>query len=246
MDIRKITFGYSRHKPPLFNKFDLSLRPGRIYGLLGPNGAGKTTLLYLMSGLLTPAQGQVVLDGMDMRQRRPSTLREIFIVPDEFELPAVSLHEYISTNSCFYPRFSHDIMNCCLATFGMTADVRLDSLSLGQRKKVFMSFAMATRTRVLLMDEPTNGLDIPSKRQFRTFLREGLAPDRLIVVSTHQVKDVEAVLDQILLVDRSEVICNISAAEVVKAQTATGDADGAINLESYFENIMVGREVHHD
>jgi len=186
-----------------------------------------------MSGLLTPDKGQVSLNGTNVRKRRPSTMREIFLVPDEFELPKVTLQQYIKTNSVFYPRFSQDDMNTYLQTFGMTTDVQLGDLSLGQRKKIFMSFAMATHTKILLMDEPTNGLDIPGKRQFRTFVTQGIGEDSIFVISTHQVKDIESVLNHVLLIDRSEVIRN----EELKAET---------DLEAYFEEAMQGKEVHHD
>ena len=233
MEIKNLSFCYPRHKQPVFSNFSLQLTPGRIYGLLGPNGAGKSTLLYIMSGLLTPDKGQVSLNGTNVRKRRPSTMREIFLVPDEFELPKVTLQQYIKTNSVFYPRFSQDDMDTYLQTFGMTTDVQLGDLSLGQRKKIFMSFAMATHTKILLMDEPTNGLDIPGKRQFRTFVTQGIGEDSIFVISTHQVKDIESVLNHVLLIDRSEVIRN----EELKAET---------DLEAYFEEAMQGKEVHHD
>lgn len=247
MDIKQLSFNYPKHPAPLFKEFGLSFDKGHIYGLLGPNGAGKTTLLYLMSGLLTPSSGAVELNGTDVRRRLPSTMSEIFLVPDEFDLPKVTLRQYVATNSGFYPRFSMDNMERCLATFGMTADVNLGNLSLGQRKKIFMSFAMATHTRVLLMDEPTNGLDIPGKRLFRDFLTQGRSADRIIIVSTHQVKDIESVLDHIILIDRNEVIVNRSAEEIVRQQTVEGfTTDGRIDLEAYFEQVTAGKEAHHD
>ena len=233
MEIKNLSFCYPKHSDSVFSDFNLQLQPGRIYGLLGPNGAGKSTLLYMMAGLLTPDKGQVILDGVDVRKRRPSIMREIFLVPDEFELPNVTLQQYIKTNSVFYPRFSKDDMNIYLQTFGMTLDVQLGALSLGQRKKIFMSFAMATHTKLLLMDEPTNGLDIPGKRQFRDFIRQGISSERIFVISTHQVKDIESVLNQVLLIDRREIVRN----EELKADT---------DLEAYFEAAMQGKEVHHD
>ena len=233
MEIKNLSFCYPKHSDSVFSDFNLQLQSGRIYGLLGPNGAGKSTLLYMMAGLLTPDKGQVILDGVDVRKRRPSIMREIFLVPDEFELPNVTLQQYIKTNSVFYPRFSKDDMNIYLQTFGMTLDVQLGALSLGQRKKIFMSFAMATHTKLLLMDEPTNGLDIPGKRQFRDFIQQGISSERIFVISTHQVKDIESVLTQVLLIDRSEIIRN----EELKADT---------DLEAYFEAAMQGKEVHHD
>ena len=233
MEIKNLSFCYPKHSDSVFSDFNLQLQSGRIYGLLGPNGAGKSTLLYMMAGLLTPDKGQVILDGVDVRKRRPSIMREIFLVPDEFELPNVTLQQYIKTNSVFYPRFSKDDMNIYLQTFGMTLDVQLGALSLGQRKKIFMSFAMATHTKLLLMDEPTNGLDIPGKRQFRDFIRQGISSERIFVISTHQVKDIEIVLNHVLLIDRSEIVRN----EELKADT---------DLEAYFEAAMQGKEVHHD
>ena len=233
MEIKNLSFCYPKHSDSEFSDFNLQLQSGRIYGLLGPNGAGKSTLLYMMAGLLTPDKGQVILDGVDVRKRRPSIMREIFLVPDEFELPNVTLQQYIKTNSVFYPRFSKDDMNIYLQTFGMTLDVHLGALSLGQRKKIFMSFAMATHTKLLLMDEPTNGLDIPGKRQFRDFIQQGISSERIFVISTHQVKDIESVLNQVLLIDRSEIVRN----EELKAGT---------DLEAYFEAAMQGKEVHHD
>ena len=233
MEIKNLSFYYPKHSDSVFSDFNLQLQSGRIYGLLGPNGAGKSTLLYMMAGLLTPDKGQVIPDGVDVRKRRPSIMREIFLVPDEFELPNVTLQQYIKTNSVFYPRFSKDDMNIYLQTFGMTLDVQLGALSLGQRKKIFMSFAMATHTKLLLMDEPTNGLDIPGKRQFRDFIQQGISSERIFVISTHQVKDIESVLNQVLLIDRSEIIRN----EELKADT---------DLEAYFEAAMQGKEVHHD
>lgn len=233
MEIKNLSFCYPKHSDSVFSDFNLQLQSGRIYGLLGPNGAGKSTLLYMMAGLLTPDKGQVILDGVDVRKRRPSIMREIFLVPDEFELPNVTLQQYIKTNSVFYPRFSKDDMNIYLQTFGMTLDVQLGALSLGQRKKIFMSFAMATHTKLLLMDEPTNGLDIPGKRQFRDFIRQGINSERIFVISTHQVKDIESVLNHVLLIDRSEIVRN----EELKADT---------DLEAYFEAAMQGKEVHHD
>ena len=233
LEIENLSFAYRKSGNVIFSNFSTRFSPGHIYGLLGPNGAGKTTLLYLMSGLLRPDEGQVTFNDINVRWRKPSTTSDIFIVPDEYELPRVSLSEYIRVNSVFYPRFSHDDLQRYLDVFGMTEDTHLGNLSLGQGKKVFMSFAMATHTKILLMDEPTNGLDIPGKRQFRTFVTQGIGEDSIFVISTHQVKDIESVLNHVLLIDRSEVIRN----EELKAET---------DLEAYFEEAMQGKEVHHD
>ena len=226
LEIDNLSFTYQKSGNVIFRDFSTRFSPGHIYGLLGPNGAGKTTLLYLMSGLLRPDEGKVTFNDINVRLRKPSTTADIFIVPDEYELPRVSLSEYIRVNSVFYPRFSHDDLRRYLDVFGMTEDTHLGNLSLGQGKKVFMSFAMATHTRVLLMDEPTNGLDIPGKAQFRKFLTEGRTPESIFVVSTHQVKDIEQVLDHIVMFDNSKILANADMQSIFP--------DGKIDLERYF------------
>ena len=226
LDIENLTFAYKKSGKKIFNDFSTSFSPGHIYGLLGPNGAGKTTLLYLMAGLLRADEGMVTFNGCDVRLRNPITTTDIFIVTDEYELPRVSLSEYIRVNSVFYPRFSHDDLRRYLSVFGMNEDTHLGNLSLGQGKKVFMSFAMATHTRVLLMDEPTNGLDIPGKAQFREFITEGRTPESIFVISTHQVKDIEQVLDHIVMFDHSQILANTDMKSIFP--------DGQIDLERFF------------
>ena len=157
IDVKNISFKYAGQKDLVFDDFSLSLEANRIYGLLGKNGTGKSTLLYLISGLLRPKTGSVSYDGVETQWRRPETLSEIFIVPEEFDLPAMSLEQYVKINEPFYPRFSRDVLEACLKDFELTTDLKLNALSMGQKKKVFMSFALAAGTKVLLMDEPTNG-----------------------------------------------------------------------------------------
>ena len=176
--VENLSFLYRKSKRAVLHDFSLSLEKGRVYGLLGKNGAGKSTLLYLMSGLLTPKSGKVVYHDVDVRRRLPITLQDMFLVPEEFDLPPVSLISYIELNSPFYPRFSKEDMVKYLHYFEMDINIDLGALSMGQKKKVFMSFALATNTSLLLMDEPTNGLDIPGKSQFRKFIASGMTDDK--------------------------------------------------------------------
>ncbi len=215
LQVKNLTFGYGKSTRPIFNNFSLNLEPGRVCGLLGRNGAGKSTLMYLMTGLLSPVEGSVMFCGNDMRKRLPEQLADIFIVPEEFELPAITLRKYADVYGTFYPHFSIDDMMRYLQVFEMTdLDVNLKSLSMGQKKKVFMSFAFATNTRVLLMDEPTNGLDIPSKSQFRKIVAAGMSDDKIMVLSTHQVRDVDSILDHVLIIDNNRTLLDASIAEI--------------------------------
>lgn len=194
--------------------FSLALEKGKVYGLLGKNGTGKSTLLYLMAGLLTPKSGEVTFHDLNVRRRLPATLQDMFLVPEEFQLPAISLVSYIELNSSFYPKFSKEDMVKYLHFFEMDLDTDLGSLSMGQKKKVFMSFALATNTSLLLMDEPTNGLDIPGKSQFRKFIASGMSDERTIVISTHQVRDIDKVLDHVLIIDNSRILLDASTSDI--------------------------------
>ena len=217
VQINEISFSYNKKAGDLFSDFSLNLEAGNVYGLLGKNGAGKSTLIYLMTGLLTPKSGEVLFDGENVRRRLPKTMSDIFLVPEEFELPRLSIKQYVSLNSPFYPRFSMEDMLRYLDIFEMGGDldVKLHALSMGQKKKVFMAFAFATNTRVLIMDEPTNGLDIPSKSQFRKLVTTGMTDDKLMLISTHQVRDISDILDHVTIIDQSRVLLNAGFADIM-------------------------------
>ena len=219
IEVKNISFKYAGGKHLVFDDFSLELKQDNIYGLLGKNGTGKSTLLYLISGLLRPKKGSVSFDGVETKLRKPEVLSEIFIVPEEFDLPAMSLNEYVKINRPFYPQFSMEVLEACLKDFELTTDLKLNALSMGQKKKVFMSFALATNTKLLLMDEPTNGLDIPSKSQFRKVIAQHMTEDRTLIISTHQVHDVESLLDHILILSPQKLLLNASVAEIQERYT---------------------------
>ena len=223
VSIQNITFSYSKHQVVL-NDFSLEFGTSGIFGLLGKNGTGKSTLLYLMMGLLRPQKGDVTIDGISATLRCPEVLSEMFLVPEEYDLPATSLRQYVKAIKPFYPRFSDELLERCLANFDMQTDINLGSLSMGQKKKVYMSIALAANTRYLLMDEPTNGLDILSKSQFRKTVIDSMTDDKTIIISTHQVHDVELLLDHVCIIERNKVLLNEPLVE----------KDEAINLEELF------------
>ncbi len=216
LQINNISFGYNKKRGNLFSDFSLNLEAGNVYGLLGKNGAGKSTLIYLMTGLLTPQSGEALMDGVNVRERLPKTMSDLFLVPEEFDLPRLSIKQYVSINAPFYPNFSMEDMQRYLEIFEMSdyIDVNMHSMSMGQKKKVFMAFAFATNTSVLIMDEPTNGLDIPSKSQFRKLVTTGMSDDRMMLISTHQVRDISDILDHVVIIDNSKVLLNASFADV--------------------------------
>ena len=213
IDIRDLTFGY-RNGIDIFDNFSLQIEEPGIYGILGKNGTGKSTLLYLIMGLLFPSSGQVRIDGAAPDRRAPETMENMFIVPEEYNLPAIPLKKYIQALRPFYPRWSDEILHHTLDSFQMSADTHLGALSMGQKKKIYMSIALAANTRLLLMDEPTNGLDIPSKSQFRKAVSGSMDEGKTILISTHQVRDVELLLDHITIIDQSNLLLNAPMAKI--------------------------------
>ena len=214
IDVKNIQYKYAGQKELVFDNFSLQLNENNIYGLLGKNGTGKSTLLYLIAGLLRPGKGSVCVNGFEANQRRPEMLEELFLVPEEFDMPSMTLDQYVRINQPFYPRFSREVLRNCLKDFELPDSLKLNSLSMGQKKKVFMSFALAAGTRLLLMDEPTNGLDIPSKMQFRRVVANNMTDDRILIISTHQVHDVESLLDHILILTHSKLLLNASVGDI--------------------------------
>lgn len=210
LKIENLTFKYRRNAPAILDDFSVNFRSGGIYGLLGRNGAGKSTLLHLIAGLLKPAKGKVLFNGQSTWEHLPSTMSDMFIVPEEFSLPNVSLRTYVECNSRFYPNFSESDLHAHLRTFEIeeiySSNQRLGSLSMGQKKKVYMCFALACNTSLLIMDEPTNGLDIPGKSAFRRFVVGCVNENRTIIISTHQVRDIDRILDHVVIIENSKVL----------------------------------------
>ena len=216
LKINDLAFSYSGNGCKVFNDFSLQFEKGAVYGLLGKNGTGKSTLLYLITGLLHPQKGTVLYKGEEVRRRLPSTLSDMFIVPEEFELPSMTMKQYVKLNAPFYPNFSEEQLKQNLALFDFDENVRLGNLSMGQKKKVYMSFALAANTSLLVMDEPTNGLDIPSKSEFRRLIASNMTDEKTIIISTHQVRDIDSLLDHIVIIDQSSVLLNASNAEICR------------------------------
>ncbi len=204
INIQNLHFSYKKKK--VFDNLNLQLTPGHIYGLLGKNGTGKSTLLKNVAGLLFPRQGSVTVNGFVPGKRQPQFLKDMVMVPEEFYLPNIPLADFIKIESPFYPDFSESQLQTYLRDFDVPQDSTLQNMSYGQKKKVLISFALATNAKVLLMDEPTNGLDIISKSQFRKVLASALDEDRCIVISTHQVKDLENLIDRVTIIDEGKIL----------------------------------------
>jgi ABC-2 type transport system ATP-binding protein len=204
IDIQELHFGYGRGK--VFDGLSLQLKAGHIYGLLGKNGTGKSTLLRNIAGLLFPDGGSVRVMDYIPGKRQPAFLSEVFLVPEEFYVPPVRASRFMDIHAPFYPRFDKERFTRYLLEFEIPMDRSLQQMSYGQKKKALISFALASGAKVILMDEPTNGLDIISKSQFRKVLAATADENKCIVISTHQVKDLENLIDRITVIDAGKIL----------------------------------------
>jgi ABC-2 type transport system ATP-binding protein len=198
----------------LYKNLDLTLETGSIYGLLGKNGAGKSTLLKNLVGLLFPTAGNISIDGHEPRKRSPAFLQTIYFIPEEVNVPGLTIKQYMNLFAPFYPLFNKEEFYSYLEQLDVKDEGKLNTLSFGQQKKFIIAFALACNTKILLLDEPTNGLDIPSKIRFRKLIASVFNGNRMIFISTHQIRDLDNLIDRVIIVDRGELLLNASISEI--------------------------------
>lgn len=210
-----LTFGYKKSKP-LYKDLNLQLPVGSIYGLLGKNGAGKSTLLKNFTGLLFPEKGSLQVNGFVPEKRLPSFLQTIYFIPEEVYVPSLTIDGYKKLFAPFYPLFNEEQFYTYLDLLDVKDNGKLNKLSFGQQKKFVIAFALACNTKILLLDEPTNGLDIPSKIKFRKLIASVFTEDKMIFISTHQIRDLDNLIDNVIIVDNGELLLQASLAEIGK------------------------------
>jgi ABC-2 type transport system ATP-binding protein len=212
--IENLTYRYS-NKKILFNGLNLTLLPGKVYGLLGKNGAGKSSLIKNIAGLLFPTKGKCTINNREPGNRETSFLEDMFFIPEECEMPALYITDFIDVYAPFYPSFRREKFAGYLEIFNVSYDSHLRYLSFGQKKKTYIAFAIAANTGLLIMDEPTNGLDIPSKLQFRNIVANADRSDKITIISTHQVRDLDNLISSIIIIDNSELILYADKDEII-------------------------------
>ena len=214
INIKDLAFSYGDNV--VLKDISMKLVEGRIYGLLGENGVGKTTLLTLLAGLKKADEGTIDIDGYNPFDRKPSFLSEIYYLPDEVPALRMSAISFATDRGQFWTRFDLNKFREIMQILETDEKMRMDRMSYGQLKKTFISFALACNTKYLFMDEPTNGLDIPSKAQFRKAVSKYTSDESTLLISTHQVRDLEALIDPIIILDRRDVLLNASLDEIME------------------------------
>lgn len=231
--IKNLCFAYKSQS--IYRHLDAEINTSGAYGLFGRNGSGKSTLLKLMAGLLTPDTGDIQILRFQPRKRQPDFLNQIYILPEEFHLPDLTSTKLAQIQAPFYPKFSLDLYNEYIEIFAVPTTRRFSEMSLGQKKKVTIALALATLTPILLMDEPTNGLDIVSRSMFQEFMRRPEQRERVVLISTHQAHDLENIIDNIWFIENGKVLLSAPIGEINQALRMgvndTLTADGVIYHE---------------
>lgn len=238
VQFQRLTFGYG--EKPLFLNLDLTLEPGTVYGLLGLNGAGKTSLLKLAAGALRANEGDIRVFGSDPGRRDAACLADIAFVPEDPWLPAVKPSVWLDRYAVFRPGFDRGRFATLSREFVLEEDKVLSKYSYGQRKKFALAAAFASGARLLLLDEPTNGLDIPSKTQFRRVLAQAVEPERVVVVSTHQVRDLESLIDPAVILHGGRILFTLSSEAMSSHLASAHLADVRVPGIVYAEKDAVG------
>ena len=234
--IKNLEFSYG--SVPVLKNITMKLEEGKIYGLLGENGVGKTTLLTLLCGLKKPQSGSIEIDGINPYKRDPELYKQLYYVPDE----VMPLHQtallFAKNTGVFWANFSLDLFKTIMGEMEVDVHQKMDTMSAGQLKKTYLSFAIACKPRYIFMDEPTNGLDIPSKSQFRSAISKYTSDDSTIIISTHQVRDLENIIDPIIILDKQDVLVNASLEKI--ASKLTFDYGTTIHPESLYSEQLPG------
>ena len=234
--ISNLEFSYGSNA--VLKDISMDLLEGRIYGLLGENGVGKTTLLTLLAGLKEPQAGSIEVDGKKPFDRKPSFLTNIYYLSDEVPTVRMTANRFARENGQFWVNFDINKFNEIMQVLENDGTKRMDPMSYGQLKKTYISFALACNTRYLFMDEPTNGLDIPSKSQFRKAVTKYTSDESTLLISTHQVRDLEAIIDPIIILDRKDVLMNASLDEITRKLYF--DYSTTINPDALYSELIPG------
>lgn len=236
-------FSYSKRKS-LFDEMNLQLSEGKIYGLLGKNGTGKSSLLKLIIGVLFPNNGKITIENYDSINRNPDLLQNIFFLSEDYEVPAISISAYVKANAPLYENFDNAKFDELLKIFEVEKSAVLSKLSYGQKKKVLISFGIATNAKYLFMDEPTNGLDIPSKSQFRKVLLSGFKEDQIVIISTHQIRDLNQLIESVIIIEDGKIILNQDVTSLEEKLSFHKAVSETHTADALYSELMPGGYVH--
>ena len=194
------------------NSVDLSIESGKIIGLLGPNGSGKTTLIKIINGLLTPTSGTVTIDG-DLPGI--ATKAKISYLPDNNYLNSwMTVGQIVDMFRDFYDDFRPQLAYEMLAKLGITPEVRLKTLSKGNKEKVSLILVMSRNARLYVLDEPIAGVDPATRDYIISTIINNYNPEASVLISTHLISDIEQVLDEVIFINNGRIMLKRSVDDI--------------------------------
>jgi ABC-2 type transport system ATP-binding protein len=227
---------------------DFAVQPGRIVGLIGPNGAGKTTALRAILGLAS-YEGELVVLGREPFRERAALMSEATFIADVAVLPGwLRVQQAVAFAAGVHPRFRAERAEELLAKAQIGAERRIGELSKGMKTMVHLALTMAIDARLLVLDEPTLGLDILARRGFYDALvNDYMDETRTILITTHQVEEVENLLTDVLFIDKGRIVLDCSLEDIAARYAAlavTEDKVAAARAEKpFYERPMLGKRV---
>lgn len=239
--IKNVDFSY-KGKTALFKDLSLNFPSGRITGLVAKNGEGKTTLLKLICGLLTRGAGEASINDFDPQKGEVALLEDLFFVPEEFEFPGffTSASSFAKAYSVFYPKFSNEEFEKLCQDFEIKLSHKASKMSMGQKRKLMLAFALACNTRVLILDEPFNALDVPSKEVLKKAMISRFDESKNFILSSHQIREMENLVDSICIMKDSQLVLNAGLEQVAEKFSFVlgGIAEGENNINEGEEIIF--------
>jgi len=242
INVSKVDFAYPK-KANIFSQLDLELKAGKIYGLLGKNGMGKSTLMRLLAGLHHPVSGSIDHDDISVGQRKVSSIKDIFFLSEETFVSSLSVYQYINTYKKLYTELDEESFYKNLAYLDIDESSILTQLSLGQKKKFLLSFGLSCGAKYLFLDEPTSHLDIPSKQKFRRLIADNFSPSQMIIISTHHIEEISALLDNIIILDKGFISLDVAITEIEKKLACISNSN-EVHETAIHTEFQLGKYVH--
>lgn len=204
------------------NNIDLTVEKGKIIGILGPNGSGKTTLIKLINGLLTPSDGSILING---NAPGVETKKIVSYLPDNNFLPSWMTAEQIIGLFCdFYDDFRPDLAFQMLNRLGIEKNARLKTLSKGNKEKVCLILVMSRNAQLYVLDEPIAAVDPATRDYVISTIINNYNPDASVLISTHIIADIEPVLNEVIFINKGEIVLHKSVEEIREEKGMSIDA----------------------
>ena len=200
---------------------NLSVEPGRVVGLLGPNGSGKTTLIKLANGLLTPSEGEILIDGKAPGKESKALVS--YLSDKEYLPDWMSAEQLMDFFEDFYADFDRERAKEMLTRLGIDGSMRIKQMSKGTREKVQLILVMSRQAKLYLLDEPIGGVDPATRDYILDTIIRNYNPEAAVVISTHLIADVEQVLDEVIFIQNGQILLQSSVDSIREEQGKSVD-----------------------